>query len=94
MLAAGIRLLEKLKKAKERRLEVTSTDQARNFSCFIGIEFLSQIANTRMRIRNVRTYICIIGERSERDTLTSVQNHNYIGKCGSTLYVGLSGIVN
>ena len=32
---------------------------AGNSSCFVAIEFLSQITNTRMRIRNVRTYIYI-----------------------------------
>ena len=29
----------------------------RNSSCFIAIEFLSQITNARTRIRNVRTYV-------------------------------------
>ena len=32
---------------------------ARNSSRFVAIEFLSQITNTRTRIRNVRTYIYI-----------------------------------
>ena len=32
---------------------------AGNSSRFVAIEFLSQITNTRMRIRNVRTYIYI-----------------------------------
>ena len=47
-LAAGIvqdSLLEKLEKASAR---------------FLAIEFLSQITNTRTRIRNVRTYTYII----------------------------------
>ena len=67
MLAAGIvqiRLLKKLEKrareAKWRRLEATSTARARNSSRFVAIEFLSQITNTRMRIRNIRTYVCIL----------------------------------
>ena len=40
--------------------------------------------------------VLLASERSERDTLRSVQLRIadiYIGECGSTLYVGLSGIV-
>ena len=46
---------------KRRRLEATSTARAGNSSSFVAIEFLSQITNTRMRIRNIRmhTYIYI-----------------------------------
>ena len=43
------------REAKWRRLEATSTARAGNSSSFVAIEFLSQITNTRMRIRNVRT---------------------------------------
>ena len=65
MLAAGIvpecriHFLEKLEKAREakrRRLEATSTAQAWNSCRFLATEFLSQVTNTRMCIRNVRTY--------------------------------------
>ena len=38
-------------------LEATSTTRAGNSSRSVAIEFLSQITNTRTRIRNVRTYI-------------------------------------
>ena len=65
MLAAGIvqeRLLEKLEKrvreAKWRRLEATSTTRAGNSSRFIAIEFLSQITNVRTRTY-VHTYVYI-----------------------------------
>ena len=58
-----IRLLEKLEKASAGG-EVETTGgyfyrPAGNSSCFVVIEFLSQITNTRMSIRNVRTYIYI-----------------------------------
>ena len=36
-----------------------STTLAGNSSCFVAIEFLSQITNARTRIRNVRTYVYI-----------------------------------
>ena len=42
--------------AKWRRLEATSTTRDGNSSLYIAIEFLSQITNTRTRIRSVRTY--------------------------------------
>ena len=65
-LAAGIvqdSLLEKLEKAsaeaKWRRLEATSATRIGNSSRFLAIEFLSQITNTRTRIRNVRTLVRI-----------------------------------
>ena len=45
------------REAKWRRLEATSTTRAGNSSRFVAIEFLSQITNTRTRIRNVRTYV-------------------------------------
>ena len=45
--------------AKWRRLEDTSATRAGNSFRFVVIEFLSQIANTRTRIRNVRTYVYI-----------------------------------
>ena len=48
------------REAKWRRLEATSTTWAGNSSRFVAIEFLSQITNTRTRIRNVRTYVYII----------------------------------
>ena len=48
------------REVKRRRLEATSNAQAGNSSRFVAIEFLSQITNTRMRIKNVRTYIHII----------------------------------
>ena len=50
------------REAKRRRLEATSTAQAGNSFRFIAIEFLSQITNTRMRIRNVRTYYILFHE--------------------------------
>ena len=52
---------EKLEKASAGgEVEATSTARAGNSSCFVlAIEFLSQITNTRTRIRNVRTYIYI-----------------------------------
>ena len=54
MLAAGI-----LQDTFGRRLEATSTAHGRNSSVFLALEFLSQNTNTRMRIRNVRTYAYI-----------------------------------
>ena len=35
----------------------TSTAQAGNSSRFVAIEYLSQITDTSMRIRHVRTYV-------------------------------------
>ena len=38
----------------------------------------------------------VIGERAKRarhSHVCSIENRGYIGECGSTLYVGLSGIV-
>ena len=66
MLAAGIvqdtfagEAGEGEREAKWRRLEATSTTRAGNSSRFVAIEFLSQITNTHMCIRNVRTYTYI-----------------------------------
>ena len=66
MLAAGIvqdtfagEAGEGEREAKWRRLEATSTTRAGKSSRFVAIEFLSQITNTRMRIRNERTYTYI-----------------------------------
>ena len=63
ILAAGIvcwrSWRRRAREAKWRRLEATSTTWAGNSSRFVAIEFLSQITNTRTRIRNVRTYIYI-----------------------------------
>ena len=69
-LAAGIvqdSLLEKLGEAKWRRLEATSATRTGNSSRFLAIEFLSQITNTRTRIRNVRTYVRIYYENLDLD---------------------------
>ena len=65
-LAAGIvqdSLLEKLEKTSAG-CEVETTGgyfcgRIGNSSRFLAIEFLSQITNTRTRIRNVRTYVRI-----------------------------------
>ena len=64
-----------MREAKWRRLEATSTTRARN-SHFVAIEFLSQITNTRMRIRKVRTY-----------TYIYVYIHIYISKSRPEKYV-------
>ena len=62
-LAAGI--VQNSLLAKWRRLEATSSTRIGNSSHLLAIEFLSQITNTLTRIRNVRLYVRIIGERSE-----------------------------
>ena len=56
-------MLEKLEKVSEGG-EVETTggyfyQWAGNSSRFVAIEFLSQIANARTRIRNVHTYVYI-----------------------------------
>ena len=64
MLAAGIvqvRLLEKLGKVSEGgEVEMTGGYFYHPAPKFFPFEFLSQITNTRMRIRNVCTYTYIL----------------------------------
>ena len=49
----------RVRELKWRRLEATSTTRAGYSSRFVAIEFLSQITNTRMCIRNMCTYMKI-----------------------------------